>query len=502
MNINFIADYEVEGLKKSTIQECLDYCSNKKELGIDIETSSCVVNQKDDVYKGGLDPFLSSVIMLQLGDENEQFVIDTRCTDVSSLLPLLNSKEIVWVGANLKFEAKHLSHQYKVIFNKIWDCMLVEQNLTNGLELGYSLAKMSERYLGIKPVQTVDLFTVQDEEDVFIDKSTRMEFINIGDKKFTFDQISYGANDIIYPLQIKKMQEQGRNGYNPTKLHELENEFCLVLADIELKGITFDKEKWVKVAETKKLVYESRLKKLNDYIEVNHLNYCTLPDLFNTEKKCNIQWTSSQQVVELFKEIGFCPKEKSKETGKLEYTVGAKALSKLLTSKYKELFMKDIETSIITQEDLILNFLLFKKAEQAITTFGKDFLKYVHPVTGKLHSTYKQILNTGRISSRNPNLQNIPADKEYRECFIAGDNNILINSDYNSQESRILAEVSGDPAMLSFFNDGHPIFGEDYHSFTATKMFSLLRGEPDLVISKETHREERDAAKAISFKIS
>jgi len=105
-------------------------------------------------------------------------------------------------------------------------------------------------------------------------------------------------------------------------------------------------------------------------------------------------------------------------------------------------------------------------------------------------------------SSKNPNLQNIPADVNYRKAFVAPEGYSLLNADYSSQESRVLAEVSGDAAMISFFNDGHPIHGEDYHSFTATKMFSLMRNEPDLIVSKKTHPEERNAAKSISFKIA
>lgn len=186
----------------------------------------------------------------------------------------------------------------------------------------------------------------------------------------------------------------------------------------------------------------------------------------------------------------------------MEYTVGAKALLKLLPSDYKELYEKDKETDIVEEKDLILNYLLLSTAEQAITTFGEEFLKYIHPITGRLHSTYKQILNTGRISSSNPNLQNIPQGEDYRRSFIALPGHQLIDADYASQEVRDLAELSGDISMLNFFNEGHPIHKDDYHSFTASKMFSLMRNEPDLIVTKKTHPQERNAAKAITFKIS
>ncbi len=491
----------------ATIDECYNYCKDKMELAEDIETSPLYklkTYKNEDIYKPGLDPYLSRIVMLQLGDKDCVYVIDTRNVDITPLLPLWKDKERVWVTVNGKFEAKHLLHNYGIIHHKMYDCMLVDQVLTNGLDLGYSMEKMVGRYLNIHPPIAKNLFTPDDEneEDVeYIDKSTRMGFLTIGDMLFTETQILYGANDITHPFRIKELQQEGYKGYNPVQTIALENEFCLVLADIELKGITFSKEKWLANYEKNLVIYNNRKQKLDTWIETNHRSFCHLPDMFEDRRGCKIEWSSSKQVVELFKYLKFCPKEKSKQTGKIEDTVGAKALIKLLTTPYKEKYAKDKETDIVTQEDLILNYLLLKKSEQATTTFGKEFLKYVHPITGKLHSSYRQILHTGRISSNKPNLQNIPADKGYRSCFIAAENNALINVDYSSQESRVVADIANEPTMISFFNNGHPIHGEDMHSFVATKMFSLMRNEPDLICNKETHPEERQTAKSIGFKI-
>lgn len=519
MVLHFVSNYKVEGIDKySTVEEVYEYCKDKKVLGIDIETSRKYPKNtysNENIYQPGLDPYLSRVIMIQLGDRENIFVIDARCVDISILIPLFESKNIQWVGHNLRFESKHLKHTYGVIFKNIWDTMVVEMNLTNGLQPGYSLAKLSERYLNIKNVEDKNLFNQEDEDEediVYIDKSTRLGFINIGDNPFTPKQILYGADDIDYPLKIRDLQLKGTfNGtFNPIKLHMMENEFCLVLADIELRGVCFDPQQWLKVAAEKQIVYNRRLKLLNDYVVKFYPNFTKGPDLFNQDVKefvCNIQWSSSQQVIEFFKYLGFCPKEKSKETKKLEYTVGAKSLLKLLPKQYKDEFIRDdvLEKpmdSICSDEDLMFNYLLLKRSEQAVTTFGKDFLKYIHPITKRIHTSYKQILNTGRISSYKPNVQNIPAEVCYRQSFIAPENHILINADYASQESRDLAEISGDQDMLDFFNLGHPIFKDDYHSFTATKMFRVLRNDPDLIINKKDNPDERQAAKNISFKIA
>jgi len=499
----------------STIQECYAYLSNQMEIGEDIETSYKFPKntyKNENVYEPGLDPYLSRVVMLQLGTKEHIYVIDTRTVDITPLLPLWENKDRLWIGHNLKFEAKHLLHNYNILHHKIYDTMLVEQIQTNGLQLGYSLEKLAGRHLGIKPVEKQgDLFKQRNEDDdedeqAYIDKSIRMGFLTIGDRPFTEAQILYGADDILYPIEIRKRQRLGYMGYNPKQVVDIENEFCLVLADIELKGITFDKQQWLNTYDKNLVVFNSRKKKLDDWVIQNFKNnskFCSPPDLFDPNPKCLIEWSSSKQVVALMKELGYCPQEKSKSTKYLEYTVGAKALLKLLPAKYKEFYSEGKETDIVDpKKDLILNYLLFKTSEQACTTFGKDFLKYVHPITGRLHSSYRQIINTGRMSSKNPNLQNIPAEADYRKAFIAPDGFALLNADYSSQESRVLAEVSGDEAMINFFNDGHPIHGSDYHCFTATKMFSLMRNDPNLIITKKTHPDERNAAKSISFKIA
>lgn len=513
-----------EDVTNCTIEECRDYLESIPEIGVDIETQRKYPRGmykdegRDSVYKAGLDPYLTKPLMLQLGDLTNQYVIDLRKVDITCLLSVFSDRTKLFVGSNLKFEAKHLGYTYGVVFWKIWDCMLAEIVLTNGQELGYSVEKMAERYLGIKSAKDNDLFNPFEEDEDFVDKSIRMQFIEWGDKPFTTKQIQYGADDITIPFKIMEIQKRGRRGWKPEICWDIENRFCLVLADIELKGLTFDPEQWLKVASGAQVIYEHRLKKMNDYVLKTSLKFCTLPDLFSTETKCNILWSSPAQIVDYFRYLKFCPKEKSKQTKKMEYSVGSKALFKLLSSPYKEKLMGNEETDIVTQEDLILNYLLLQKSHQAITTFGKDFLKYIHPITGRIHTSYLQILATGRISSSRPNIQNIPnddvsivkatglpktpVDMQYRRAFIPEPGNVILNCDFASQESRDLAEICGDQDMLDFFNLGHPIFGDDYHSFTGTKMFRIIRRDPDLIVTKKTHPKERQDAKAIGFKIA
>ncbi len=431
--IHFISTYKVNftGVVNSTLKDCIRYLSGISEIGIDIETTRRYEKgiYPEDIYEPGLDPYMSKVIMLQVGTVEKRFVIDTRYIDITELIPILNSPNKTFVGHNLKFEAKHLSLNYGVIFQNIWDTMLVEQNLTNGLRLSYSLASLAVRYLGLKKKEDIDLFNEEEEGVKYINKAIREEFAYIGNKEFTENQIVYGSDDIIFPLEIKKIQEKQTDF---KVVNDLENKFCLCLADMELRGMPFVPHKWLDVYDKNVVLYHKRLNIINQFIEEYHPGFIKSNDLFSSKPICNIMWTSSDQVVELFRYLGNCPKEKSKETKKMEYTVGSKGLLKLISSDLKEKYGKNIDVKPVDFETFIVSYLLFKKSEQCITTFGKDFLKYIHPITKRVHSNYKQILNTGRLSSNNPNLQNIPSDVEFRKCFESTID--IINCDYESQE--------------------------------------------------------------------
>jgi DNA polymerase-1 len=144
----------------------------------------------------------------------------------------------------------------------------------------------------------------------------------------------------------------------------------------------------------------------------------------------------------------------------MTYTVEAKVLKTSLNTTNKDIKL--------AYKDLISLYLEMKEYEQRVTTFGKEFLKYVNPVTGRLHSNINQIVSTGRSSSRSPNLQNIPSDSRYRECFIAPPGHKIVNADFSGQENIVLVNKSLDKDLLSFYESGN----SDMHSFIASKIYN------------------------------
>lgn len=558
-NIYFIAKYKIKGVDQlATLKECLTYLKTQKTIGIDIETSKKFKEgtYNERIYKGGLDPYLSNIVMLQVGTLEKVFVIDVRDFSNKELKPITDflnyNEDILLVAHNAKFEGKHLKHKYGIRLRKIWDTMIVELNLTNGLPFKYGLANLAERYLDVKLSKEASLFgdlydkkevTLNDEyiaenehiltpyeiEDNFqLDKSTRMQFVKIGKKQFTKEQVLYGADDITFPLLIRERQLLGRklpSGeiYNPIMCHKIENTFTQVLADIELEGIGFDPVKWDGIANKNAVIFLERKEELEDFVISEFPYHTALPDLFRPKPSCKVDWASSTQVVYFFRQLEICPKEVSKQTKKLDWTVGADALLKVLPNEFKAHyaknnwigFEKDKKGKYVIDKDrLILAYLLLKKTEQAITTFGKEWLKYVHPITGRVHSSFRQIMNTGRMSSNSPNIQNI-SNGEYRDCFIAREGMVMLNADYSAQEIRVVADKTQDPAFVDFFLKGDETFGDDFHAYTATKMYKIMENNPELLVPpkelpngdknpafKEEHNEKRGNAKAINFKIN
>lgn len=536
---------QYEGVKNCTLDLLKSKLENITEGTLDIETSRKYPKgtYSEEVYKPGLDPYVTNICMIQIGTREDNFIIDVRQFDkqliINCLKNFCENESILKIGHNLKFEGKFFLLHFGIRLINVWDTMIAEKVLYNGYNHSYSLEALLERYFGIKAKKSINLFTgfkkvtqeyesnsflfgttydveaIQAQVEIdtlnqkFIDKSTRLGFIEIGSKPFSLKQINYGFDDVIYPLKIYDIQVKGRKGWNPKIGFKSENKFTQVLAEAEINGVPFSIPKWVDAYKDAFKNYNRRRNQLNKYIEENIPRFASNIDLFTQFPKCNIKWTSSKQVIELFKHLGKCPREKSKSTGKLAYTVGAKELFNLLPPNYQANFYRSIDVEIIDFESLTLQYLLFKKAEQLYTTFGKDWLKYVHPITYKVHTNYNQYMISSRLSSSNPNLQQIPGLRAYRDCFTS---ECLINSDFSAQELRLAAEIHKIPKMIRFFKEGDEVFGEDLHSFNATQMFRVIYKDPNyLVPPKELkggiknkeftkqHSKERDAAKTLAF---
>jgi DNA polymerase-1 len=157
---------------------------------------------------------------------------------------------------------------------------------------------------------------------------------------------------------------------------------------------------------------------------------------------------------------------------------------------------------------IISTYIEFTEHQKVVSTYGENWFDYISPVTGRIHSNYTQIMNTGRLSSgqkgdkkrgipQMPNMQNIPSDSRTRSCFQSQSGNLLIVGDYSGQEQIVLANKSADSDLLEFYAKG---LG-DMHSFIASKIFPELNNL-SLDEIKDNHKTKRQIAKGAGFAIN
>lgn len=438
--------------EEKSIEECLNYFKDVEYIQCDSETT-------------GLDCHINDIMCFQLGDYNNQFVIHKD--KLIELKYLLESKILIF--QNAKFDLKFL-YKYNIYPTRIYDTFLAESVLYCGIKLHKkNLASIAQNRLGID-----------------LDKSVRD---NIWKKGLTTEVIEYAANDVKYLELIKDHQEQELVSKDLVKALEIENQFVLCLAYIEYCGIKLDVNKWKSKIITNKQDLLKKEEILNKYIIDNNLNSFIQVDntLFGVETKVTINWSSSTQVVKLFKSLGI--NTTITEKGERKDSVEAKHIE-----KYSSQF------------PIIKLYLEYKQAEKVVSTYGENFINQINPNTDRLHTKFTQIMDTSRLSSGGKdkftgeemiNFQNIPADPETRSCFITEDNNILIIADYAGQEQIVLANQSLDPSLLEFYDNG---LG-DMHSFVASKIYPELEG---LTLNeiKEHHKDKRQVAKTAGFAIN
>ena len=451
-------------IRSSTIEDMVDYFSGKDEIGFDTETT-------------GFDPYTCSLLSYQLGDSHNQFVVDANQYPINIIEDLLKKKLLII--HNAKFDLKFLYHN-DIYPTRIWDTYLGECVLHKGDK---SVRKGLDA--------TLSRYTIYS-----LNKSIRDVIHREG---FTERVIRYAAEDTEYLGLIKAFQISKLKQYDLMRSMDLENEFVKVLTFIEYSGIKLDKDLWTRKIIQNEKDYKESLDELNNWIIDNNLvKYIdTQLDLFDDTKSTTISWSSPTQVVELFKSLGINTQVPDEKNGGFKDSVEANILEKQ-----------------IDKSPIIPIYLKYKQQEKLLSTYGKAVLDKINPATGRIHTQFTQIMDTGRLSSggkmgdqETMNIQNIPRlpDKDdridgyiyERECFVPEEGNVFINADYSGQEQVVFANWTKDPDLIAFYKSN---LG-DMHSFIASKIFPKLKDVP-LKRIKEEYKEERQIAKSAGFAIN
>lgn len=438
-------------IEQSTMEECVEFCRTKKILFCDTETS-------------GLDFVVTKVLMLQIGDRDVQYVIDTRFVDVEPLREILESKSILKVFQNVSFDYKQIRSSFGIVLENVADTMLIEQILENGQDTPANLDYLSVKYTGEK-----------------LQKQIRNRFIGMKGEPFTIDQIIYGAKDVSKLQEIYDAQRERYEGEEFEKTIWLENNAVLALSDIEYNGMKVDHKAWLALENLAQEAYDEYATKLDNYILTNPIFNKFVPthvqgDLFGDPRRLNLSWTSPKQVLQVMKVL----------------VPDIESVNSNILKKHKRL------------HPIIPTYIAFSEQKKKVSSYGKAFLDLEHK-DGKVHTSFRQILHTGRISSSDPNMQQIPSDVRYRNAFIPfKENQVFVSADYSSQELCIIAVKSQDPVWLEALRNS-----EDLHSICAHLVFGKeweIEADPDCAYNESKqkcecagHKKLRTAVKSINF---
>jgi len=389
------------------VENALTYLRRKSILGLDTETT-------------GLDPLDNKILLLQIGDQGEQFVFDIYKlgAEVYPVLDWLVTDDITIVMHNAKFDYSMIKTNFDRTLQKVICTMIGEQLLNQGRKQSASFEAVCLKYIGVP-----------------LDKTQQSTFIDMKwGQTFTTRQLQYAADDIKYLIPVYKKIQSLLDSRGMKELSALEYNTTRVTADMEINGIFLDRKKWLALKDKAIAGADTAQAKLDKFFD----SYCQ-KDLFGN---LDINYNSPTQLLPILSDI---TKTKLKSTAE-------PALKRL-------------------NHPVIKVLLEYRGHQKNITTYGQEFLnQYVSKIDGRIHSSFKQLgADSGRYASREPNMTNIPKAQEYRAAFIAQDPEYrIISADFSGQELRLLAHLTQEPKFLYALQNNM-----DLHSYSASLIFGI-----------------------------
>lgn len=422
--------------------ESLKWLNEQPYFVFDIETGPSE-KYKADYQKDrkiGLDPLRGSIYTMQYGNRFQQYILDMRCgIDVSGLIKRLEDENVSVLGTNLRFDTKYVMHHLKCIPRRLVDIMIMEQIIRCGLfSTDDKSSKIILRYTSMKALAKRYL-----SRDLDKDKAMRMDLWKNDVGCFSERELNYMADDCIIPDLVARKQKPLVLERGLSDVVQLEHSLIPVVANMELTGIPFNKEMWVNLLQnsiTDVKIYEDKLDKLLGAEVMGQ------EDLFGEAKLVRkYDYSSSKQLAHALDDAGV----------KGFVAPDGEVLS---TSSDKIVLMK-IEKKINSElADAITG---YRKVKKKVDSYGTNFLKAAHPLTGRIHPDFTQcLLVTGRMSC-SPGMQTIPGSSIYRAAFDSPKGYTLIILDASQIEARISADLTNDEPAIKVFLEGKDIYKAD-----------------------------------------
>ena len=400
------------------LRQLCDFFITKESVSIDTETTST------DAISAELVGLSFSV------EEKKAFYVavpanyEEALKIVQIFKPLYESDKIMKIGQNIKYDYEVLTKYGVTLQGKMFDTMIAHYLIQP--ELHHNMDYMAETLLGY---QTIHI------EELLGPKGKKQK--NMRDLSPT-DIYEYAAEDADITLRLKNVLEPRLKELGVEELFwNIEMPLVRVLADMELNGVCLDTEA---LQDTSK-IFTERMKQYEQEI------YKEAGEEFNI--------SSPKQVGDiLFGKLQIMDKPKKTKTG--QYVTSEEVLQ-----------------SLESKSPIVRNILNYRGMKKLLSTYIDALPKLINPRTGHIHTSFNQALTaTGRLSSSDPNLQNIPVrtddGKEIRKCFIPEEGCLFFSADYSQIELRIMAHLSEDENMMEAFREGH-----DIHRATAAKIWHV-----------------------------
>ncbi len=420
------------------IKKLTDFFLTKDFLTLDTETTS--TNAIDAELVGlsfSVEEHKAFYVPVPANREEAQKVVEI-------FRPVYENEEILKVGQNLKYDLEVLRNYGIELKGKMWDTMIAHYLIQP--ELHHNMDYMAEIYLHYQTIHIDELIGPKGKNQ----RSMR--------DLSPIDIYEYACEDADITLQLKNKLEPELKKHGAEKLfYEIEMPLMPVLADMEMNGVCLDT---ASLAETNKQFTQRML-------EIEQRIYELAGQQFNI--------ASPKQVGEiLFDKLKIVEKAKKTKTG--QYVTSEEVLQQLKN-----------------KHEIVADILEHRGLKKLIGTYIDALPKLINPRTGHIHTSFNQTITaTGRLSSSDPNLQNIPIrgedGKEIRKAFIPEPGCLFFSADYSQIELRVMAHLSGDENMINVFREG-----KDLHAATAANIY-----KKDI---SEVTRDERTKSKRANFGI-
>lgn len=434
--------YKIVQTEEETVELCKKLCA-EKSVCFDTETTNT-------------DPILSELVGLSFAyKEGEAFYVPISANQeearkqVAVFRPFFENPDIEKVGQNLKYDILALRNYDIKVQGKLFDTMVAHYLLNP--ELRHGMDYMADTLLKYKTIQIEELIGAKGKNQKSM-RDVPLEIVS-----------DYACEDADITLKLKNIlkKEIEKNSLSDL-FYNIESPLIYVLADMEWTGVRLDLDSLSELSV-----------ELNEELQQIEKE---IIDMAGIEFNVN----SPKQIGEiLFDRLRIIDKPKKTKTG--QYSTSEAELEKLRNKH-------PIIEKILEQRGL----------KKLLSTYIDAFPLLVNPKSGKIHTSFNQTITaTGRLSSTNPNLQNIPIrderGKEMRRVFIPDDGCVFLSADYSQIELRIMAHLSGDENMLDAFQKG-----QDIHSATASKIFKA----PLENVTSDMRRKAKTANFGIIYGIS